>query len=137
MGRRRSKKLKRAKQKSSKSRGTRKSSAKKSPSREVSAKKAETPIWKRTWFLVVIACLLIVLAFVLWYFVLRSPEPKSEEKVMQWSEPPAMEIDPTKKYAATMGTEKGDIVLDLFADKRIDLFAGPLLFISHFESLFY
>ena len=36
---------------------------------------------------------------------------------MQWSESPAMEIDATKKYTATINTEKGDIVVDLFADK--------------------
>jgi cyclophilin family peptidyl-prolyl cis-trans isomerase len=31
--------------------------------------------------------------------------------------PPMMEIDPTKTYVATIETEKGDIVLELFADK--------------------
>ena len=35
----------------------------------------------------------------------------------QWKNPPAMSIDKTKKYQATMKTEKGDIVLELFADK--------------------
>jgi cyclophilin family peptidyl-prolyl cis-trans isomerase len=35
----------------------------------------------------------------------------------QWTTPPAMSIDPAKKYTATMHTEKGDIVLELFADK--------------------
>lgn len=35
----------------------------------------------------------------------------------QWSQPPAMEIDPQKKYTATLKTEKGDIVVRLFADK--------------------
>jgi cyclophilin family peptidyl-prolyl cis-trans isomerase len=33
----------------------------------------------------------------------------------QWRNPPAMEIDPSKSYTATMHTEKGDIVIDLFA----------------------
>jgi len=33
----------------------------------------------------------------------------------QWSTPPAMAIDPAKKYTATMRTEKGDILLELFA----------------------
>jgi len=36
---------------------------------------------------------------------------------MQWTESPAMEIDATKKYTATIKTEKGDIVVELFADK--------------------
>jgi cyclophilin family peptidyl-prolyl cis-trans isomerase len=35
----------------------------------------------------------------------------------QWSKPPAMEIDPEKKYTATLTTDKGDIVLALHADK--------------------
>ncbi len=35
----------------------------------------------------------------------------------QWSTPPAMKIDPKKKYTATLHTDKGDILLELFADK--------------------
>jgi len=35
----------------------------------------------------------------------------------QWSTPPAMEIDPKKKYSATLSTDKGDITLQLFADQ--------------------
>ena len=35
----------------------------------------------------------------------------------QWSTPPAMEIDLKKKYTATISTDKGDITLQLFADK--------------------
>ncbi len=35
----------------------------------------------------------------------------------QWKNPPAMTIDNKKKYQATLHTEKGDIVLELFADK--------------------
>jgi cyclophilin family peptidyl-prolyl cis-trans isomerase len=31
--------------------------------------------------------------------------------------PPEMSIDPKKKYTATLSTDKGDIVLELFADK--------------------
>ncbi len=31
--------------------------------------------------------------------------------------PPEMEIDPTKSYVATIVTDKGDIVIDLFADR--------------------
>ena len=34
----------------------------------------------------------------------------------QWNKPPEMTIDPKKKYTATMQTDKGDIVLELFAD---------------------
>ena len=35
----------------------------------------------------------------------------------QWKNPPAMAIDNKKKYQATLHTERGDIVLELFADK--------------------
>jgi cyclophilin family peptidyl-prolyl cis-trans isomerase len=35
----------------------------------------------------------------------------------QYSGPPPMVIDPSKRYIATMSTVKGDIVIELFADK--------------------
>lgn len=35
----------------------------------------------------------------------------------QWNKPPEMKIDAKKKYSAIMKTDKGDIVLELFADK--------------------
>lgn len=35
----------------------------------------------------------------------------------QWSSPPEMAIDPDKNYTATFHTEKGDIVVELFAGR--------------------
>jgi cyclophilin family peptidyl-prolyl cis-trans isomerase len=35
----------------------------------------------------------------------------------QWNNPPAMTIDPKKKYRAHMETDKGTIVIELFADR--------------------
>lgn len=35
----------------------------------------------------------------------------------QYSAPPEMTIDPAKSYTATIKTNRGDIVIDLFADK--------------------
>jgi cyclophilin family peptidyl-prolyl cis-trans isomerase len=35
----------------------------------------------------------------------------------QWNTPPEVKIDPQKKYTATLDTDKGLIVLELFADK--------------------
>ena len=35
----------------------------------------------------------------------------------QWNKPPAMEIDPTKKYTAHLETDKGTMVIELYADK--------------------
>ena len=37
--------------------------------------------------------------------------------VKQWTTPPAMQIDPKKKYKAHMETDKGMMVIELFADK--------------------
>ena len=36
---------------------------------------------------------------------------------LQWSTPPQMSVDPKKKYTATLQTDKGEIVIELFADK--------------------
>lgn len=36
---------------------------------------------------------------------------------MQWNKPPEFTLDLKKKYTATMTTDKGDIVIQLFADK--------------------
>jgi cyclophilin family peptidyl-prolyl cis-trans isomerase len=35
----------------------------------------------------------------------------------QWSKPPSMQIDPKKTYTALIHTDKGDIKIQLFADK--------------------
>jgi peptidyl-prolyl cis-trans isomerase B (cyclophilin B) len=35
----------------------------------------------------------------------------------QWNKPPEMIIDLKKKYSATLNTDKGDIVVELFSDK--------------------
>lgn len=35
----------------------------------------------------------------------------------RWEKPPEMVIDPKKKYSATLSTDKGDIVMELFAEK--------------------
>jgi cyclophilin family peptidyl-prolyl cis-trans isomerase len=35
----------------------------------------------------------------------------------QWKTPPTMQIDPKKKYKARMDTDKGVMVIELFADK--------------------
>jgi len=40
-----------------------------------------------------------------------------ELKARQYSDCPPMVIDPAKKYTATLETEKGNIVIDLYADK--------------------
>lgn len=47
----------------------------------------------------------------------------------QWKNPPAMAIDNKKKYQATLHTEKGDIVLELFAD-RTPITVNNFVFLS-------
>ena len=42
-------------------------------------------------------------------------EPASSSKPMSYSAPPSMEIDTSKQYTAVIETEKGDLVLELFA----------------------
>jgi len=37
--------------------------------------------------------------------------------VKQYSSPPAMQLDDSKTYTATIKTNRGDIVIDLYADK--------------------
>ncbi|HUT68158.1 MAG TPA: peptidylprolyl isomerase [Dehalococcoidales bacterium] len=45
-----------------------------------------------------------------------APSPAAPEvKVMKWDSPPPMTIDTGKKYTAVMETEKGNLVLELFA----------------------
>jgi len=39
------------------------------------------------------------------------------DQTQQWSKPPAMEIDPSKTYYATLDTSKGEIKVELFAGK--------------------
>ncbi len=48
-----------------------------------------------------------------------TPEPEEEgEKVLQWREPPSMEIDTSKAYTAAFKMENGaEFVIELFADK--------------------
>lgn len=38
-------------------------------------------------------------------------------KIMQWQNPPEMSIEPDQSYTATLITQNGDIVIQLFADQ--------------------
>jgi cyclophilin family peptidyl-prolyl cis-trans isomerase len=44
-----------------------------------------------------------------------APQTAPEVKIMKWDSPPKMQIDTKKKYTAIMETEKGTLVLELFA----------------------
>jgi cyclophilin family peptidyl-prolyl cis-trans isomerase len=58
-------------------------------------------------------------------------EPSSvpEVKVMQWDSPPPMTIDTSKKYTAIMETEKGTLVLELFA-KDVPVTVNNFVFLA-------
>ncbi|MHB0874862.1 MAG: peptidylprolyl isomerase, partial [Anaerolineae bacterium] len=51
------------------------------------------------------------------YPTTTATEGATVSAVKQWSQPPAMAIDPTKTYFATFRTAKGDVRVQLFADK--------------------
>jgi cyclophilin family peptidyl-prolyl cis-trans isomerase len=52
-----------------------------------------------------------------------------EVKIMQWDSPPAMTIDPSKKYTAVMETEKGTMVIQLFA-KDVPITVNNFVFLA-------
>jgi cyclophilin family peptidyl-prolyl cis-trans isomerase len=45
-----------------------------------------------------------------------SDRTQSPTQAMQWKQPPAMIIDPTKHYTATLTTNKGSFVVELYPD---------------------
>lgn len=47
----------------------------------------------------------------------------------QWTHPPEMEIDTNKHYKATLHTDKGEILIELFADK-VPMTVNNFVFIS-------
>jgi cyclophilin family peptidyl-prolyl cis-trans isomerase len=68
--------------------------------------------------LVVYAIAAVLLAVVLWlaYSIYQNSRGGAAGSgALQWSEPPAMVIDPARSYSATLVTAKGDIEVELFA----------------------
>ena len=61
--------------------------------------------------------LLLVILIALTWSELERRKGNVTTTSKQWSSPPAMAIDPAKQYFATFKTEKGDIRVQLFADK--------------------
>lgn len=58
-----------------------------------------------------------LVAVLLLAMLVACQQAKPQAKRLQWDKPPAMQIDPNKQYFATLKTEKGDIRIQLFADK--------------------
>ncbi|HQK42643.1 MAG TPA: peptidylprolyl isomerase [Anaerolineaceae bacterium] len=48
---------------------------------------------------------------------------------LQWQSEPEMQLDPTKKYQATLHTSKGDIIIDLYA-KNVPHTVNNLVFLA-------
>ena len=59
--------------------------------------------------------ILVLVALLLTSCATDSSEPAPTKKPMSYSTPPPMTIDTSKQYTATIETDKGDIVLELFA----------------------
>jgi cyclophilin family peptidyl-prolyl cis-trans isomerase len=54
---------------------------------------------------------------------------KTEVKPMQWNTPPKMSIDTSNKYTAVIETEKGDLVIELFA-KDVPVTVNNFVFLA-------
>jgi len=113
------------------------------PSRPPVAKREAKAEMRDLWIAVGIVALIVAALVSLYYFAVRRP-PKlpatptaqaeatlpsgtsavtpevttsGQEKAKSWSKPPEMTIDPAKSYEAIIKTEKGDVRINLFADK--------------------
>ena len=58
-----------------------------------------------------------------------APEKAPEVKIMKWDSPPPMTIDTGKQYTATIETEKGNLVLELFA-KDVPVTVNNFVFLA-------
>lgn len=105
-----------------KKRGRAQSDATSTPRKEQSNSETD---WKRWLWIGGGAVLVLAVAGILWFTV--GPGTSSEKGVSMpagpaerngmYIAPPAMQIDPGHTYIATIETEKGDVVVELFADK--------------------
>jgi len=59
----------------------------------------------------------------------KAPEPAPEAKPTSYSSPPPMTIDTGKQYTATIETEKGDMVVELFA-KDVPVTVNNFVFLA-------
>ncbi len=108
--------------------------------KQLQAKPQRESTWTDYWWIGVVAVTLLLVAVILWFTVgpgklvastptdvpTESTETEKETDSMpanptdrnnMYSQPPEMQIDSSKTYVATFETEKGDIVVELSADK--------------------
>ncbi len=72
-------------------------------------------------------CLVAIAA--LWLAACTPPPAAPAARVRQWSQPPAMQIDVNKSYAATLHTSKGDIAFELLP-KSAPLAVNSFVFLA-------
>ena len=63
----------------------------------------------------IVGSIFVLVALLLTSCATAPSEPAQTEKPMSYSAPPPMTIDTNKQYIATIETEKGNLVLELFA----------------------
>ena len=109
--------------------GTQRSSRPKA--RPLPASKEDKSTSGDLWLAVGIVLIIIAVFIGLYYLAVKrpaqeatAPEPPAapqaepaEPQTLTWTEPPEMQIDTAKDYQAIIKTEKGDIRVQLFADK--------------------
>jgi cyclophilin family peptidyl-prolyl cis-trans isomerase len=121
------------------------SSTRQRPSRPPVKKQEEKLTMRDIWLAVGIVILIIAALILLYQFTVNRPaqqpadtppvetpapdtgtptpeaadesNTETEEYAMSWSQPPEMQIDPTRRYEAILHTEKGDVRIELYADK--------------------
>ncbi len=74
-------------------------------------------------------CSFILVTLVLTSCATAPSEPAPMKKPMSYSAPPPMTIDTSKQYTATIETEKGDLVLELFA-KDVPVTVNNFVFLA-------
>jgi len=102
-------------------------------------KEEEKTQLKDVWLAVAIVVVVVAAMVLLYQFTVRHPSETTPEPTVvvetatpveevtpivtpakqskSWSQPPAMTIDPAKKYEALLKTVKGDVRIELYADK--------------------
>lgn len=80
-------------------------------------RRAQQPSSSPKWLYIGGAIVIVVLVLIWLFATPWSPLSKEAEVQTSWSEPPAMSIDPSKSYFATIKTELGNVRAELYADK--------------------